>query len=293
MSTAAPRVRRVIVTGAAGALGSATVAALRARGTTVAGLDVAAADGVIACDVCDTDSVAAAVAQARARMGGIDAVVHFAGIGLPSSAGQGPGAPDLRTLDINLLGPWRVTAACIEDVAANRGRLVFVASELAYATIPFAAAYIVSKRGLAAYADAVRAEYGTHVGVTTVYPGYVRTPIHEAGAAAGLALEGTVRAQRPESVTATVLRALSAGRPPRDLACSPMGRFELAAARHLPSVVDAVIGSRTRRAVGRGRYSTAPLAAGLSGRLGHPDAVPLAPIVVEQPAPIALEETAV
>lgn len=267
--------RRVLVTGAAGALGGATVAALRARGAVVGGLDVSG-DDVVRCDVTDTDSVGAAVAQARTEMGGIDAVVHFAGIGMPTSAGAAPGEAVLRTVDVNLLGPWRVTAACIDELVEHRGRLVFVASQLAYATIPLAAAYTVSKRGLTAYADSVRTEYGTHVGVTSVYPGYIRTPIHDASIAAGLSLESATRAQSAADVVATVLRALTATTAPRDLACTALGRFELAASRHLPRTVDAVIRARLRHDLARGRHSTAPLAAQMRSRLGFPDPVPAA-----------------
>jgi NAD(P)-dependent dehydrogenase (short-subunit alcohol dehydrogenase family) len=274
--------RRVVVTGAAGALGSETVGALRSAGAIVAGLDRSEAPGVIACDVRDDASVLGAIATARARLGGIDAVVHFAGVGLPSSAGAAPDASVQATLDINLLGPWRVTAAAIDDVVASRGSLVFVASELAYATVPFAAAYTVSKRGLSAYADTVRAEYGSHVRVTTVYPGYVRTPIHEASAAAGLALEGAVRAQRSADVVRTVLHVLAARRPPRDLACSATGRLELAVARHAPRLVDTAVRLKLRAEVSRGHYTDAPLAAGMRARLGFPDPPPPAARPVEE-----------
>lgn len=265
--------RRVLVTGAAGALGGATVTALRRRGAVVAALDLAG-DGVIPCDVGDAQSVATAVARARGEMGGIDGVVHFAGIGMPTSAGAEPGDAVQHTIDVNLLGPWRVSAACVDDLVESRGRVVFVASQLAYATIPFAAAYTVSKRGLTAYADSLRTEYGTHIGVTTVYPGYIRTPIHDASIAAGLSLETATRAQSPADVVATVLRALTAVHPPRDLACTALGRFELAASRHLPGVTDTVIRARLRRALTRGTHATAPLAAGLRSRLGFADPVP-------------------
>lgn len=274
--------RCVLVTGAAGALGSETVDALRDAGASVAGLDRVSVPGVIACDVTDSVSVTSAVDAARRQLGGLDAVVHFAGIGLPSSAGAAPDGAVTATLEVNLLGPWRVTAACIDDVVASRGRLVFVSSELAYATVPFAAAYTVSKRGLSAYADAVRAEYGSHVRVSTVYPGYVRTPIHEASAAAGLALEGAVRAQRSSDVVRTVLRVLSARRPPRDVACSMAGRFELAVARHAPRVVDAAVRLKLHAEVSRGHYTDAPLAAGMRARMGFP--APPTPITPEEAA---------
>jgi NAD(P)-dependent dehydrogenase (short-subunit alcohol dehydrogenase family) len=273
VSATALRGRRVVVTGAAGALGAATVAALEARGAAVAGLDIAG-DTVIRCDIRDSGSVTAGIAAARSRLGGMDAVVHFAGIGMPTSSGGAPDETVLRTIDVNLLGPWRVTAACVEELVANRGRLVFVASQLALATLPLAAAYTVSKRALTAYADSVRSEYGTHVGVTTVYPGYIRTPIHDASIAAGLSLESATRAQSVADVVGTVLHALAAARPPRDLACTTLGRLELAASRHLPRTVDAVIRARLRRDLARGRHTAAPLAAAMRARLGFPDPEP-------------------
>jgi hypothetical protein len=47
-----------------------------------------------------------------------------------------------------------------------------------------------------------------------------------------------------------------------------LGTVELAAARHLPGVVDAVIRGRLRREVSRGNFRSAPLAAAMRGRLG-------------------------
>ena len=66
---------RVIVTGAAGGIGGAATAALRARGVRVIGLDLAAdpANDVLACDVRDQASVDVAVAEAIARLGGLGA----------------------------------------------------------------------------------------------------------------------------------------------------------------------------------------------------------------------------
>lgn len=252
--------RRVLVTGAAGAFGAATCAALRRRGASVAGLDVVPRDGVIDCDITDPAAVTDAVARAQSTLGGIDRLVHFAGIGEPTDAGAEPGPAAQRTVAVNLFGPWRVTAAALPALLRARGRVVFVASELAYATLPFAAAYAVSKRGLTAYADALRMEYGTHLQVTTVYPGYVRTPIHDASAAAGLSMEGQVRREEVDDIVATVLRALSAPRPRRDTAATRAGNVELWLARHLPRLVDGVIHARVVRDMRRGRYDGVPLA---------------------------------
>ncbi|HET6259370.1 MAG TPA: SDR family NAD(P)-dependent oxidoreductase [Pseudonocardia sp.] len=265
---------RVLVTGAAGGFGAPTVARLLERGVQVVGLDVAAAEHTIACDITDDAAVSRAVAEAVRRLGGLDAVVHYAGIGIPNDAG-GALAPDaLRVIDVNLLGAWRVTAAALPalmDARARRlgrkGRVVFVSSELAYLTLPFVSAYSVAKRGMTAYADALRLEYGSELHVTTVYPGYVRTPIHDAGRELGLALEGQVRREEVDDVVATVLRALTTATPPRDTACTRRGAIELWAGRHLPGLVGSAVARRIRHRAAAGHFDGSPIAAGLVRRL--------------------------
>jgi NAD(P)-dependent dehydrogenase (short-subunit alcohol dehydrogenase family) len=86
---------RVLVTGAAGGIGSAAVAELRARGASVLGLDLQAGEDILACDVRDQASVDAAVAAAIERLGGLDVLVNNAGIGTPQSAGTAPDAAAL------------------------------------------------------------------------------------------------------------------------------------------------------------------------------------------------------
>jgi len=265
---------RVIVTGAAGGLASPAVARLRERDVQVIGLDVIGDEHTIACDITDDAAVSRAVTEAVQRLGGLDAVVHFAGIGIPNDAGAAlvPGA--LRVIDVNLLGAWRVTAAALPALLDGRaarggrkGRVVFVASELAYLTLPFVSAYSVAKRGMTAYADALRLEYGTDLHVTTVCPGYVRTPIHDAGRKVGLALEGQVRREEVEDVVATVLRALTAARPRRETACTRGGAVELWGGRHLPGLLGAAVARRIRRRAAAGHFNGSPVAAGLVLRL--------------------------
>jgi NAD(P)-dependent dehydrogenase (short-subunit alcohol dehydrogenase family) len=262
---------RVLVTGAAGGLAAPAVTQLRARGVQVVGLDLQADEHTIACDITDDAAVTRAVDEAVERLGGLDAVVHYAGIGVPNDAGAPPAPDALRVIDVNLLGAWRVTAAALpallEGRGGRKGRVVFVASELAYLTLPFVSAYSVAKRGMTAYADALRVEYGSDLHVTTVYPGYVRTPIHDAGREVGLALEGQVRREEVEDVVATVLRVLTAGRPPRDTACTRGGAIELWAGRHLPGLLGSAVARRIRRRAAAGHFDGSPIAAGLVSRL--------------------------
>ena len=224
---------RVVITGAAGGIGSATAAELRARGAQVVGLDRVPGDGIIACDVRDQAAVDAAVSEAIERLGGLDVLVNNAGLGTPQSAGQAPDERALAVLDVNLLGPWRVTSAALPALRAARGRVINVASGLAYLALPYGTAYCMSKRGLTAYSDSLRLEHGDAITVTTVYPGYIRTAIHAESRAAGLGLEGRVPAERVEDAARTIART-ALGAPVRDVATTRNGAVGYAVMRHLP-----------------------------------------------------------
>jgi NAD(P)-dependent dehydrogenase (short-subunit alcohol dehydrogenase family) len=258
---------RAIVTGAGGAIGSALTASLRSRGWEVAALDVVAGDGVIACDVTSAESVAEAVPAAIAQLGGLDALVNNAGIGGPASAGAMPDEHVLRMIDVNLLGAWRVTAAAIDALVQSRGRVVFVGSRMAFLGLPLGAAYGVSKRGLTAYADALRAEYGTHVGVTCVHPAFIRTPIHDRTREAGLQLEGFSREEPLDGVVERIVAACEGARG-RDVAITRGGALQLAVARHLPGMVDRVVARTLRKRVAAGELDGAAIADGLRRRHG-------------------------
>lgn len=259
--------RRVIVTGAASGIGAAATAELRARGARVARLDVDAGDAdVIACDVRDQASVERAVDEAVERLDGLDVLVNNAGIGTPQSAGRPPDERALSVVDVNMLGPWRVTAAALPALLESRGRVVNVASGLAHLTAPFGTAYCMSKRGLVAYSDALRLEHGDRLTVTTVYPGYIRTPIHDSSAAEGVALEGAVPVERLEDAAHALARAVL-GPPARDLATTRRGAIGYALARRLPrTVMDRVVEARVRRLARRGHFDGSELARDFAAR---------------------------
>ena len=261
--------RRAIVTGAGGAIGTALADTLRRYGWSVVGLDLSADEdaGVLACDVTSPESVSAAVPAAIARLGGLDALVNNAGLGGPASAGRMPDEHVLRMIDVNLLGAWRVTAAAIDALVESRGQVVLVGSRMAFLGLPLGAAYGVSKRGLTAYADALRAEYGTHVGVTCVHPAFIRTPIHERTRAAGLKLEGFSREEPLDGVVAKLVAACE-GRGGRDVAVTRGGGLQLAVARHLPGLVDRVVARTLRKRVAAGELDDAPIAEGVRRRHG-------------------------
>jgi NAD(P)-dependent dehydrogenase (short-subunit alcohol dehydrogenase family) len=240
---------KVIITGAASGIGQATAALLRGRGAQVAGLDLHAQGDILACDVTDQASVDAAVAQAIERLGGADVLINCAGLGLSQGAGEAPGDDALAVISVNLLGPWRVTSAALPALRASRGRVVNVASGLAHLSVPFATAYCMSKRGLVGYSDTLRYEHGDAIEVTTFYPGYVKTPIHQDSIDKGFGLEGLVP-EEPLSAVADRLADAAVGPYRRDVASSRAGTVNYALIRRLPrGLIDRAVNGQLRRAI--------------------------------------------
>lgn len=261
---------RVIITGAASGIGEATAEALRKRGAKVVGLDLRASDEVLTCDVTDQESVDKAIVEAVKRLGGgVDALVNCAGIGLPQSATERPGIDALRVLDVNLLGTWRVTAAALPALRTSRGRVVNVASGLAHLAVPFATAYGASKRGVVGYSEQLRAEVGDEVTVTTVYPGYIRTPIHDASQNAGVGLEGMVPPEPLGAAVGTIVRAIY-GRPARDLATTRRGAVSYKLLGLLPKgLVERGVRRQMRAGAKRGLFKPTAMTSDLIARLNR------------------------
>ncbi|MFO6452658.1 MULTISPECIES: SDR family NAD(P)-dependent oxidoreductase [unclassified Aeromicrobium] len=262
--------RRVLITGASGTLGRELGRRLVSEGAVVVGLDVAPTGDepfeVVACDITDEDSAAQGVDRALELLGGLDVLVNNAGIGGPAPAELAPGDEVRRQLEINLVGTWRITAACVAALVEARGRVVMVTSRMAVMQLPLAAAYGASKRAMVAYADALRLELGTHVGVTCVYPSAVRSPIHDSTAAAGLSLEGMSTYESLEGVVDAIHLAALSVRPRRDITTTGKGAVEFLLARHLPQVTDRIVLRTLAARATAGAFDGAQLAAGVVAR---------------------------
>lgn len=258
---------RVLIVGGAGAFGSGISQALRACGARVIGIDRTPGPDILEADITDDKAVREAVQQALAKLEGLDILINAAGIGLVQDAGAPPDESVTSTLAINLIGPWRVASYALPALIEARGRIINVASGLAFANVPFASAYAASKRALSAWSDALRIEYGSHVGVTTIYPGYIKTPIHVHAEAAGLSLSGLVPEEPLSAMVDTTVRACT-GKPRRDLATTRRSGFGIGIARHFPALADRAILRQLQQLARQKRYANAPLALGMLKRWG-------------------------
>ena len=154
----------ILITGAYGGMGRATVQALRARGYGIFALDrkVEPSDdaGVIPirADLTDAASIASAVAAVRAVTDKLFAIVHFAGIYMLDSLIEIEPARFEESFRINLGGAFTVNRLFF-PLLGRGSRILITTSELApLDPLPFTGLYGVTKCALDRYAFALGME---------------------------------------------------------------------------------------------------------------------------------------
>jgi 2-hydroxycyclohexanecarboxyl-CoA dehydrogenase len=181
--------RVALVTGGAGGLGAAICRALAGAGHRVAAADLhregaervgAEVGGLgVELDVTAPDSVAGAVARTREALGPIDVCVNCAGWDELRPFLETDEALASKLLEINLMGPIRVSRAVLGEMAERRwGRLVNIASDAGRVGSSLEAVYSGAKGGLIAFTKTIAREFARH-GVTAnaVCPGPTETPL--------------------------------------------------------------------------------------------------------------------
>ena len=184
--------RVAVVTGSAGAIGSAVCRRLSARGDVVVGLDAAApaqgpANGAaetIVCDVADETSVEAAFASLRRRHTDPTVLVNNAGItGAGGIEEEGP-ETWRRILDVNLTGAYLCARAAVAGMrAAGGGRIVNIASVNARfgGSALSGPAYAASKGGLVTLSRFLARHHASDkITVNALAPGPHDTPMWHA-----------------------------------------------------------------------------------------------------------------
>lgn len=172
----------VVVTGAAGGIGGACMAAFRAAGARCVALDrsVTESDGdTILCDVTDPAAVAAAAAEVAQRHGGVDVLVNNAGILRPGGLATLSPADWQQVLDVNLTACLLTAQAFGARMRARGGgAMVHVSSIAATQPQPFSGAYSPGKAALAMLSRQLAAEWGpAGIRSNLVSPGLVETPL--------------------------------------------------------------------------------------------------------------------
>lgn len=180
----------VLLTGAAGHLGSAMTEQLADRGVEVAVNDLDAAgaaalaerfDAVepFGADVAEPRQASELVGQVVERFGRLDVVVNGAGIEGPTAPiDQLDPAEVERVFAVNVLSMFWICAAAVPHLRDTSGRIVNLASGAGLAGGAFFAAYHASKHAVVGLTRSLARELGpSGIAVNAVCPGYVDSPM--------------------------------------------------------------------------------------------------------------------
>lgn len=186
------RDRVALVVGGAGGIGAAIAQGFCGEGATVVVADRDAvvarsmaegmgADGSVALDVTDEDSVEAAVQEVLAAHGRIDVLVNSAGILTESPLTEMSLKLWQETLDVDLTGTFLVCRAVAGHmVARGEGRIINIASQLGIKGGRGLTHYSAAKAGVIGLTKALALELAGHgVLVNAIAPGPVHTRMVE------------------------------------------------------------------------------------------------------------------
>ena len=182
------QIRAVLVTGASSGIGLRTTEVLSENGFFVyAGarttedierLDTMPNVRAIRLDVTVQAEIDAAAELIRGEGRGLYGLVNNAGVAVLGPLIELPDEDMDFLLDVNLLGPFRMTKAFADQIIESEGRILNVSSIAGILSGPFSGAYSMSKHGVEAYSDALFAELARfNVKVAVVEPGNYKSQI--------------------------------------------------------------------------------------------------------------------
>jgi 3-oxoacyl-[acyl-carrier protein] reductase len=216
--------RRALVTGGASGIGRAIALAFAAAGAHVAIADRAEAGAVVDAiaasggrafaervDVADEAAVLSLFAAALPRLGGLDLLVNAAGILFEKPLLETGIAEFDRLMAVNLRGSFLVGREALRVMAAQRaGRVINIASELAYLGCERMSAYCASKGAVVSLTRSWAREFAPAILVNAIAPGPTDTPMlttayMDAATVAGSSNVPLGRIGRPEEIAAAAV----------------------------------------------------------------------------------------
>ena len=178
----------IIVTGASRGIGRAIGAKLAAAGHRVIAIarnesllrELAEETGCyfISADLSDPEQIRRIAERIAEKKNGIDTLIHCAGIATVGTLDEYSLESWQEIMEINLTAPFFLTQVLLPFINKS-GHILFMNSTAGLQTFPEWGAYCVSKFGLKALADTLRAELkGKSIRVTSLYPASTDTDIH-------------------------------------------------------------------------------------------------------------------
>ena len=185
--------RRALVTGASGAIGSAIARALHASGAQVVlsgtretALKALAGElgertAIAEADLSEAAEVGELVGRATDAMGGIDILINNAGVTRDNLAMRMKDEEWQSVLDINLTACFRLSRAALRPMMKQRwGRIIGITSVVGVTGNPGQANYAAAKAGMIGMSKALAQEVASRgITVNCVAPGFVESPMTE------------------------------------------------------------------------------------------------------------------
>jgi short-subunit dehydrogenase len=183
-----------VITGASSGIGWELAKVLAAQGCKVGliarrkeNLDALAEDiqkaggtaSVSAADVSDRAQIHGAIAETRQALGPVDLLIANAGVGMPTLLSPVNIRDVEQMIHINLLGViYAIEAVLPEMLERRQGHLAAVSSLGAYKGLPGESGYCASKAAVNCYMEGLRIHLRDKgIAVTTICPGFIRTPM--------------------------------------------------------------------------------------------------------------------
>lgn len=182
--------RRIVVTGGASGMGEGLVRAFPELGAAVVSMDLAQASGTriateshaagfVTIDVTDKASVDAAMHEAVRILGGLDVLIHAAGIAPAAKAEETSLEQWNNTLAVNATGTFLTNQAAFPHLKAQGGAILNFASAAGVQGYPNKAAYAAAKGAVLAWVRSVAVEWGKYnISVNAIAPA-IWTPMYD------------------------------------------------------------------------------------------------------------------
>ncbi|MFK4059535.1 MULTISPECIES: SDR family oxidoreductase [unclassified Brevundimonas] len=184
--------KKIIVTGAARGIGASATRALAAAGAMVTGLDLSGPPADTAqsppssvfayetCDVSSRVSTRAAVDRAVAAMGGLDVLIHAAGVQRYTPAEAITDEEWELVVGVNARGTMIANQAVFPHLKDRGGRILNFASAAGALGLRGCAHYAASKGAVLAWTRTIAQEWGPYgISVNAIAPG-MWTPMYDA-----------------------------------------------------------------------------------------------------------------
>ena len=185
--------KRVLITGGAGGIGTATAVRFLEEGSQVVVLDrdpealarlasqLPALSGTICADVSDPDDVARAFAEMADLAGGLDILINNAGISIRHGFLEITPEDWQAVLDVNLSGVFFVAQQAARRMLEDSGGVILnMGSTNGLMGYPYYADYNATKAGVIELTRTMALELGPSVRVNAVCPGFILTPMQAA-----------------------------------------------------------------------------------------------------------------